>query len=162
MTEKRDRWIPWMFVLGLGIVVAVNGVMTWFAVTTFPGLTNDQAYEYGRTYNRVLAEADRQAALGWRVEVVVEPRGEGGGTGRLVVTAQDRSGAPLDLLAVEGLLRRTVEPLPDVPVALRPAGGGRYVADLVLPRPGQWEARLALRGRGGREELDVRRRVILP
>ena len=48
----RGRYIPWLFVGGFAIVIAVNAVMIWFAVGSFSGLYSDRAREVGLHYNR--------------------------------------------------------------------------------------------------------------
>ena len=63
----RGRWIPWVFVGGMGLVIGVNAILVWFALTTFTGVTTPRAYDRGRTYNDVLAEApDRTRLAGSR------------------------------------------------------------------------------------------------
>ena len=61
----RGRWIPWVFAGMMLIVVAVNGVLIFSAVHSFTGTTTGAAYDRGRAYNHVIAEAERQATLGW-------------------------------------------------------------------------------------------------
>ncbi|MFW5680782.1 MAG: FixH family protein, partial [Pseudomonadota bacterium] len=67
MTEpaRKSRWIPWAFVAFFGVVFLVNGVMVYFAVTTFAGVERRDAFKRAQSYNEVLAEARAQAALGW-------------------------------------------------------------------------------------------------
>lgn len=157
--ERRSAWIPWAFVVFMGVVVAVNGVMVYFALSTFTGTTIDRAYERGRLYNQVLAEAERQAALGWRFELRWTPASEPH-TGRLVVAATDRSGAPLEGLAIEGkVLRPLGRPAP-IPLALVQSGSGRYVAPVMLDGAGQWEVRLAAR-RGADGPVEFRERIVV-
>ncbi|MBX9700670.1 MAG: FixH family protein, partial [Acetobacteraceae bacterium] len=148
---RRSAWIPWVFVGGMLLVVAVNAVLVFAAISTFTGLTVSGAYDRGRTYNQVLAEAARQDALGWRTELVVE-----GGLLRVAVT--DREGLPVPG-RLDGVLRAPLEgiELPLQPIAIAP---GRWQATLEAPRAGQWEARLTLTGAAG-GVIDIRRRVVL-
>lgn len=152
-TERKSGWIPWVFVGGMGVVVAVNAVLITRAVGTFTGVTTGRAYDRGRAYNDVLAEAARQEALGWRA-AISQPRG-----GELLVSITDRDGAGVPGLLQAELLR----PLDGERVALQAvAAQGRFA--LALPdglRPGQWE----LRGRllaADQRHLDVRHRMMLP
>ena len=62
---KRSTWIPWVFVGGMALVVLVNLVLVYAALSTFTGVTTGKSYDRGRSYNQVLAEAARQDALGW-------------------------------------------------------------------------------------------------
>jgi nitrogen fixation protein FixH len=155
-TAPRDsRWIPWTFVIGFGLVFVVNGLLIWFAVSSFSGVAVEGPFDRGRTYNTVIAEAKRQADLGWRVEIALEGK-------RVVASVVDRDGAPVDLLAVEGRLVRPVERIADVPVALAGAGGGRYVGAVDLPKPGLWDAKLTFETRRSGQRLQTVTRVIAP
>lgn len=152
-TERKSNWIPWVFVGGMGVVVAVNAVLITQAIGTFTGVTTGRAYDRGRAYNDVLAEAARQEALGWTV-AVSQPRG-----GELLVSVTDRDGA-----AVPGLLQPyLLRPLDGERIPLQAvAAQGRFA--LTLPeglRAGQWELRARLLAADQRH-LDVRHRMMLP
>ena len=73
---NRSRWIPWAFVGGMTLVVVVNLIMVYYAVSTFTGVTVPRSYERGRGYDEVLAEAARQDALGWQAEVTLAGGGQ--------------------------------------------------------------------------------------
>lgn len=147
----RSRWIPWAFVGGMMLVVVVNAVMVWFALSTFTGVSTPRAYDRGRTYNDVLAEAARQDALGWQARVTLAG-------GIVTVDIRDPQNAPVhgELL---GALHRPLN-REAVPLHFREVGPGRFTAEVVNLPAGQWEARLTLNGAAGR--LDIRRRVIAP
>uniref|UniRef100_UPI001C66817F FixH family protein n=1 Tax=Caldovatus aquaticus TaxID=2865671 RepID=UPI001C66817F len=135
-------------------VVLANAVLIYAALATFPGVTVERAYERGRGYNQVLAEAARQDALGWRAELAL------GEDRRLTLLAFDRAGRPLEA-QVASLLERPLEGT-ELPLAFAAAGPGRWVA--AVPgeaRAGQWDARLTLTGQAG-ERLELRRRIFLP
>lgn len=148
---KRGRWIPWVFVGGMLGVVLVNMVLVYYAVTTFTGVTVPHAYEKGRHYDAVLAEAARQDALGWRAEVSFAG-------GMLSVAARDRDGAPL-AGRVEGVLLRPLQGL-EVPLRFGPRGIGHWASEVQPPELGQWEARLTLFG-PGEAAFDIRQRIIV-
>jgi nitrogen fixation protein FixH len=149
---NRSRWIPWAFVGGMTLVVVVNLVMVYYAVSTFTGVTVPRSYERGRGYDEVLAEAARQDALGWQAEVTLA----GGAIG---VAVTDREGRPVPG-RVEGVLLRPLEGL-ELPLAFATRGAGHWAAETLPPQRGQWEARLTLYGPGG-TPFDIRRRVVVP
>lgn len=149
---SRGRWIPWAFAGGMTLVVVVNAVLVYFAVTTFTGVTVPRSYERGRNYDTVLAEAARQDALGWKAEVALAG-------GRVTVTATDRDGRPVPG-RVEGVLLRPLEGT-ELPLDFIPVGGGRWAAEATLPQRGQWDARLTLFG-PNETPFDIRRRLIVP
>ncbi|WP_439595939.1 FixH family protein [Falsiroseomonas sp.] len=149
---RRSRWIPWVFVGGMLLVVVVNGGLIWAALSTFTGVTVGKSYDRGRAYNHVLQTAARQEALGWQAQVTL--RGE-----TLAVSVTDRQGLPVQGL-LEGLLQRPLEAVQQ-PLAFRETRAGHFESSTGALRPGQWEARLLLHGPGG-ETFDIRRRVIAP
>jgi nitrogen fixation protein FixH len=147
----RSRWIPWVFVGGMLLVVVVNGVLIFQALTTFTGVTVGQAYDRGRSYHHVLEEGARQDALGWILRASLE--GE-----RITITARDRTGAPIAGVLEAHLLR----PLDGQRAALPDASGaGRFLFDLPGLRAGQWEFRGLLTSAVG-ERHDIRQRFTLP
>ena len=148
---NRGRWIPWVFVGGMLVVVGVNAVLITQAIGTFTGVTVGQSYDRGRTYNHVLAEAARQDALGWTLNTRIEG-------GSLVVNARDRGGAPVQGLLEGHLLR----PLDGERVALAETRAtGRFTLELPELRAGLWEFRGLLVSAQG-ERHDIRQRFTLP
>jgi nitrogen fixation protein FixH len=148
---RRSRWIPWAFVGGMLLVVVVNAVMVWFALSTFTGVSTPRAFDRGRTYNDVLEEAARQDALGWRARVSLAG-------GIVTVEIRDRADAPVHgqlLGALHRPLNREA-----LPLHFSEYGPGRFTAEAVNLPAGQWEARLVLHAAEGR--FEVRQRVFAP
>ncbi len=148
---RRSRWIPWVFVGGMLLVLVVNIGMVVSALTTFTGVTTGRAYDKGRAYNHVLEEAARQDALGWRATVAVE--------GQLLrVVVADRAAQPV-AGRLEGVLRRPMDgqEVPLTPAATQP---GTWAASLPALPAGQWEVRLSLTDAEA-HRLDIRQRVVL-
>jgi nitrogen fixation protein FixH len=58
-------------------VAAVNAVMIRFAVTTFGGVETESSYKAGLAFKAETAASVAQAARGWKVDVRIEPAGEG-------------------------------------------------------------------------------------
>jgi len=158
-TKRSDRWIPWTFVGGMTLVVVVNAIMVWFALSTFTGTTVERSYERGRLYNQVIAEAERQARLGWRFSLVWEAGADDRLSGRLVLVAIDAASAPLDRLGLEAVLLRPLERPAPITLSFAQVAPGRYVAPVAVPRPGQWEVRVVAR-RGTEGPVDYRQRFV--
>lgn len=148
---RRSLWIPFVFVGGMLITFAVNGVLIWSSLSTFTGTTVERPYERGRQYNEVLEEAARQDALGVRFSVRAE-------AGRLTVSAARQDGT-----AVGGILVGELErPLDGshAPVSFSPSQPGVWRADVTGLRSGQWDLRARLETRDG--PVDTRQRLFLP
>jgi nitrogen fixation protein FixH len=152
MTERSSRWIPWVFVGGMLLVVGVNGGLVVAALRTSTGVAIERAYERGRGYGEVLAEAARQDALGWVAEVTVLDSA-------LLVSMRDRDGRPVSG-TLSGLLQRPAE-RDAVPLEWLRLGPGQWSAPREGIRPGQWQARLALSGPAG-TVFEAQQRIYLP
>lgn len=103
------------------VVIAVDVLFTVLAVRTFPGQVSVTPYEDGLLYNKRIAQADAQAALGWRASATAEP-------GLVVFTVQDAEGEPLRGLTVAGRLQRPA------------TEAGRRESRFVETAPGRYEA----------------------
>jgi nitrogen fixation protein FixH len=127
--------VPWLFVAGFALVIAVNGTMMWFAIGSFSGLYSDHARDRGLHYNRVMAEQRARDALGWSVEASWQAADH-----RLGLAVKDANGRPLDTAAVSVELIRPAEKRAPVRIAMEALGGGRFAATVVLPARGNWDA----------------------
>jgi nitrogen fixation protein FixH len=130
---RNDRWIPSLIVAGFVVMITVNGIMIWLALSTWSGLTTDKAYTQGLAYDETLADADASAALGWSIDVSIDDVGEGE-IAQMVITAAD--GAPVDGAAIKGVFVRPTHEGYDFNVAFRQVSAGRYIAEFVAPLAG--------------------------
>jgi nitrogen fixation protein FixH len=161
--RSQGWWYPWIFVAGMGIVIAVNGVMITFAIETFPGLSTDDAYRQGIGYNQTIAAARAQAARGWQVDMRFVPSPDATGDthgGDLTATFLDRDGHPLSTLDVRATLIRPTHRGDDVDIALERRAEGVYGGRVSLPFPGQWDAWLLARGDAG--DYQSTHRIVVP
>jgi len=134
---RRSSWIPWAFVAFFVVVFTVNGIMTYIALESWTGLETKDYYEKGIAYNKALAGARRQAALGWKVDVTFTPTDAA--HGRLSVAMHDKAGEALTDAQVRALFIRPTQEGYDSKIALTDFGEGRYGAEVTLPLPGQWD-----------------------
>jgi nitrogen fixation protein FixH len=136
-------------------VTAVNGLMIWYAESSWTGLVSDSAYEQGLGFDRVLAESRAEAALGWRGAIAYDA-----GTGRLTVTLADRAGRPLTGLQLSAQWLRPTQEGFDRVIALAELAAGRYGASARPPLPGQWDVRVTVRDRS-RERFHAQKRLVI-
>ncbi|WP_374443139.1 FixH family protein [Stella sp.] len=153
-TARRGSWIPWIFVGGMLLVVAVNAVMIRLAVGTFSGVTVERPYERGIAYNTILAAQARQDRLGWTAEVRLQTTGGGS---ILHLALRDADGQPLEASPTLRL-ERPLEPESRIETIPDGDGSGRWIARLERLRPGQWDVTVDARRADGR--LHLRRRVM--
>lgn len=69
---KKDKYIPWYFVLFFVVVAAVNAVMVTLAIRTHTGAVTDHPYEKGIAYNRVVEAEKSQQDLGWKADISIK------------------------------------------------------------------------------------------
>jgi nitrogen fixation protein FixH len=161
--RSRGGWIPWIFVAGFLVTIAVNATLVWVAVGTFSGLETEHPYERGLDYNRTLAAAHDQQARGWQVSLQVVPSAAAASDVRrvsVVASFLDRDGRAIDGLAAAAAFLRPVRAADDVGVELVGEGGGRYEAELDLPLGGFWDVELTATGEPG--QWHSRQRLRLP
>lgn len=153
----NGRWIPWLFVGGMLCVVAVNATLIFFAFSSWSGTVGSRAYERGLEYNRVLAAAARESALGWTAEALYQPAADGRGT--LLIALADAKGGPI-AGQISAVAQRPLEAVSPVPIAMQYAGNGRYAGALAdLPKPGVWDFRIEVQWAG--EIAHFTRRVVV-
>ncbi len=163
MARQRSPgwWYPYIFVALFLVVVVVNGIMAYFATTTFSGLETEHAYDRGVAYNRTIAQEEEQRRLGWSVGLtVVRPSGEAGARADVSVSIRDRDGRPLDGAGVTADIRRPTDSRHDRTAVLPARGNGAYGALVDLPLPGQWDVRI--RAEHGTASHLLRQRVSVP
>ena len=153
----RGSWIPWAFVLFFVVVTAVNGVMIWFAMDSWTGLSSGQAYDRGLRYNHNLEAARKQAALGWQPRLTARSVGPGHAEATLVV--HDAAGQALQGAIVEISFERPTREGVDFVVALAPDQPGRYRAGFALPLIGVWDAHVTIRH--GDDQFVLQQRFVL-
>ena len=154
-------WYPWIFVVGMLVVIAANGVLITCAIATFPGLESDDAYREGLAYNTTLAAARAQQERGWQAQVGFAPGMKSAGHGGdLTVAFLDRDGQPMRDLDVVAVLIRPTNRGSDVSVELDHRGQGVYGAAVALPLPGQWDARIV--AHRGTDDFQQTRRIFVP
>ena len=156
---RSGRWIPWAFVAGFALVIAVNAALIWFAVGSFSGLAEAHPYQAGLAHNRTLAAARAQEALGWQADLAVEPAGTSGEV-LVLLALRDRDGAPVAAESVTAEFVRPAAKGHDRSVSLSLEAAGRYQAFVPLGLPGQWEVRILARHAGG--SWQTVQRVMVP
>lgn len=143
--SSRSSMVPWLFVAGFALVIAVNGLMMWFAIGSFSGLYSNQPRVRGLRYNEVMAEQRARDALGWTVETNWQADSH-----RLALAALDAAGKPVDGATVTVELVRPAEKRAPLAVAMVPQGDGHFAGTVDLPARGNWDADIVVDAGGRR------------
>ena len=137
MGEITGRHVLAITVGAFGLIIAVNVVMAWKAISTFPGLEVENSYIASQEFD---ARREAQEKLGWKVATAHE-------RGKVKLSITDATGAPVEVASLEVLIGRPTEARDDV----RPAFtfvGGLYEAEVPLSR-GQWMLKLVATAKDG-------------
>ncbi|WP_207480831.1 FixH family protein [Arenibaculum pallidiluteum] len=157
--RPRGWWIPYVFVGGFLLVIAVNAAMITIALKTWGGLETENHYLKGVAFNRALEGVHEQERRGWHVEFRSEA--PGGGIARVVFSLADAAGAPLTGAAVRVEMMRPTSQGYDFTAMLAETAPGRYAADVKTPLPGQWDLRVvAEHPRGGWQQPQRTRLIV--
>lgn len=159
-TRQRGWWYPYIFVGAFVVVIGVNATLAYFATSTFTGLSETDAYEKGRLYNRALEAARIQSELGWNVDTRTKPSSGAVAGFDIEVVYQDRDGRPVDGLEVTAQVVRPTASGLDHKITLAPLGGGRYGGHYDLPVNGVWDLELLALGAG--VSYQHAKRIVIP
>lgn len=142
---SRGRYIPWLFVLGFMLVVAVNGIMIWFAVGSFSGLYTPKPRDRGLRYNDVITAQQSRDTLGWHIDSKWQPENR-----QLGITLLDRDGRPLAGAHATVELVRPAEKRPPLNIAMTIVGPGQLTGTVDLPARGNWDIDIVIERDGQR------------
>ncbi|WP_404338537.1 FixH family protein [Sphingomonas sp. MMS12-HWE2-04] len=136
MTQRFTGWHMFGILVGMfGIIIAVNFVMARAAIRTFGGTVVDNSYVASQHYNRWLAEARAQKALGWTATTSLDPA-------RHVAIASNAPANALVTATVHHPLGREADRgLTFV------HKDGRFLSSAPIPQ-GRWQLRITVQGGG--------------
>lgn len=126
------------------IIFAANGAFIYFALSSWPGLVSETAYQDGLQFNTDLSQAETQRIRGWRSELSVDET-----SGVLHLRIEDRNGNAVSGLAVTARLTRPAHDRDDQDVLLRPGPGGVYVSQPTSNLTGAWRVRILAKAATG-------------
>ncbi|GAB1364775.1 FixH family protein [Rhodobacter sp.] len=137
MAEITGRQVAVFTVGAFGIIIAVNLLMAYKAVSTFPGLEAQNTFVASQEFD---ARRAAQEALGW----TVSPRHE---AGRVELAITDAAGQPVEVGSIEVLIGRPTSARDDVTPEFTYVGGV-YQAPIDLG-PGLWMLKLQAHAKDG-------------
>jgi nitrogen fixation protein FixH len=149
MGEITGRHVFWVTSTAFAVIIGVNALLAFKAVSTFPGLEVQNSYVASQGFD---ARKAAQESLGWQVE----PAYAGG---RIDLAFTDRTGQPVRVQDLQVLIGRTTSTADDVkPAFVR--SGDVYTAMQQLGR-GKWMVKVTATAADGtlfeqRSELFVR------
>lgn len=134
------------------VIIAVNGSFVFLALDSWTGLSAENSYKRGVSYNRVLERAAAQKALGWTVTSKVTPLANNSADVEFSVLKDQGAVTGLE---VEAWFRHPVQEGFDRKIALTEQNGGTYSGQIDLPSSGNWRLRITTHSADGtRYRLD--------
>ncbi len=165
LQPSRDRQIGprltgWMVLFYLltffGVVVGVNGVMIYEALSTMRGVDTESAYQAGRMFEQDVAMLKAQDARHWQVDAKLTPAPDGT---RLDLIARDEAGRVLTGMAASVNFERPTDRGLDHKIALTEDLPGQFRGKTSLI-PGQWDLVIEI-SRHGQQLFRSKNRVVL-
>jgi nitrogen fixation protein FixH len=144
--EFTGRHFLVIVVSAFALIIGVNLLLAYKAISTFPGLEVENSYVASQNFNRDRAA---QEALGWTVALGLE-------ASNLVLSITDSAGLPVRVAKLGGTFGRATEVVDDqTPEFL--FDGTNYVAPVKLTR-GNWNLRMIAYAQDGTK---FRQRLVL-
>lgn len=144
--EITGKHVAIGFVAAFGLIIAVNLLLAFKAVETFPGLEVKNSYVASQTFNDRKAA---QEALGWTI-------GAHHKNGVLTLSIMGDNGRPVQVVDLEATVGRATHVQDDVSPEFR-FDGSAYVAPVELG-DGNWNIRMTAHALDGTE---FQQRVVL-
>ncbi len=155
----RNPWfLAWVALVVL--VLTVNLIFYLFALSSDPGLVEEDYYEQGRAYERTAkSRQERQASLRWQTRLNIADVARVGEPFSVMFYVDDAKGLPLSDAQVQLHAYRPSDADADQYLTLEPIAAGAYQGQLSLTLVGVWELRIAVHYGDDRYELVRRIRV---
>lgn len=146
MKQLTGRHVLFALLGFFGVMLLANGIFLYFALSTFNGLQNPNAYQEGVNYNARIEAARRQDALGWSHSLTLA------NSGRVEVMIKDGSGGAVSGLSINGTIARPASDRFTHELAFSEAGLGLYRATVENIEPGNWIVSLQAAKTGASED----------
>jgi nitrogen fixation protein FixH len=150
------RHVALMLAAFFGLMFAVNGAFVYFALGSFSGLSEDDAYKRGLTYNEEIDHRARQLARGWQPALSFEQTAAAEGT--IIFSILDPDGRSIEDLEVVATIRRPVIDGTDQSLSVM-YSEENYTADITLMGSGQWDVSILAHGGGYEEPYRLDKRI---
>ncbi len=154
----NPKHYPWLFVAFFGVIFIMNGIMVYFATTTFNGIAVEDAYEKGLKHNEALEKAQEQKDQNiWLKDVSAFDKVSN--NYKIDVTAFQKKEALTEAQISVDVVRPTKEGF-DQTIKLTQING-RYTGAFTPPLPGLWELRYKVSVPNQKELFHFRKRIDL-
>ncbi len=159
MTNKQSAWrSPWIvgWASLLVLFFVFSGVRVYLAVTTNPGLVDENYYERGEALSRDLRKRAARNP-GWNMEIEAPDYVDIGQPTLFGFRVSDREGRPVRPDAVIFHVYRPADARLDFSKPMREVGPGHYTVEASFPLLGVWD--ILVSSTNGEDEYNVPYRI---
>lgn len=132
-SPEKGTWVLLIFLAFFGVIITVNGIFLYSAISSNSGVVTQDPYRKGVAYNDTLEAAQNQIDLNDHVTFE---------NNVLRWTLRDQNNAPIAADIVSAKIVRPIKSGDDFEVILTQISVGIYEAKLDLPHAGQWTAQM--------------------
>jgi len=158
LTRITGRHVLFAMLAFFAVVIGVNATMITYAIRTFSGEEEADAYQKGLNYNQTLARRSAEAASAMTAEVSVS-RGTDA-TAHVAATIRER-GVEVEGLVVKAYLRHPTDSHLDRQAEMASEGAGLYAGYVADVTSGAWDV-VIVATRDGATVFESRNRTWLP
>lgn len=154
--KLEGKHVLMMLIGFFSFMLIANGFFVYFALTSFSGLSTDDAYRKGLHYNDSLEALELQKARGWQVALDIDAPGDR--QFALSLEIKDKNGDVLPLNVASAQLKRPAIKGQDILLNLVNTGSV-YEVSQQLPSAGQWDVKILMSGGGYEVPYRVEKRI---
>ncbi len=156
-TQKQFPILKW-FLIFFGVIFIANGFLVYFAVSSWNGLTTQNAYEKGVQYNKTLLQKEKERNLNWQLNSKLEPTTPK--TALFRFSLLDAAKSPLEKASIKAQLKRPTHEGVDQTVLFTEQNPGIYQTVLAPSLAGQWDIYLTITHNN--QTLKAQQRLYIP
>lgn len=135
--QQANKRIPRYFIAFFVILAIVDGIFVTVATSTHRGVVTEQSYKKGLAYNKTVAAAESQEALGWNSHIHYDED-----TIRFSLT--DHLGNSIQDAQVRAHILRPTQDGYDFSILLTEKQAGHYSNNIQFPMKGQWDIKVTV------------------
>jgi nitrogen fixation protein FixH len=157
IAPRLTGWMVLIYLLSFfGVVMGVNGVMIYEALSTMRGIDTESAYQAGRMFEQDVAMLKAQNARHWQVDARLKAAPDGTA---VELVARDESGHVVTGISAAARFERPTDRGLDRTIALTEGLSGQYLGKTELS-PGQWDLVIEI-SRQGQQLFRSKNRIVL-
>jgi nitrogen fixation protein FixH len=153
---KSQSKIPYIFVAFFAVIIAINIIYIYLAKSTWRGVTTEDSYQKGLSYNEVLKQEKKQQELGWSIDSKFTQIGFRKAS--ILVTPVNRDSEFIKDANISIFFRKPVQEGNDF-IALPSSVGNAYRFEIEFPNKGQWDAVISVQK--GDDKLFLAKRYVI-